>query len=273
MRTAVIVLICSVLSVRAALDAQSPTFEVASIRPNVSGSPQGQGLAGPQPGGRFIAIGVTLRRLVAGAYDDLQVVGGPAWIDSDRFDINARAEGDRPPSEIVRMVRSLLTDRFKLVLHTDTREMPVYVLTTARRDRRLGPKLHESDAKCAQDARNFIPQLAPGPPPCGDFRLGARLLTARGMTMARLAQLLRGRVGRPVADRTELAAMYDLELEWSSDLGLQQAPPGSAGASELTPDGVSLFTALQEQLGLKLEATRGPVDVIVIDSAEPPTSN
>jgi uncharacterized protein (TIGR03435 family) len=93
------------------------------------------------------------------------------------------------------------------------------------------------------------------------------------MTMARLAQLLRGRVGRPVADRTELAAMYDLELEWSSDLGLQQAPPGSAGASELTPDGVSLFTALQEQLGLKLEATRGPVDVIVIDSAEPPTSN
>jgi uncharacterized protein (TIGR03435 family) len=215
MRTAVIVLICSVLSVRAALDAQSPTFEVASIRPNVSGSPQGQGLAGPQPGGRFIAIAVTLRRLVAGAYDDLQVVGGPAWIDSDRFDINARAEGDRPPSEIVRMVRSLLTDRFKLVLHTDTREMPVYVLTTARRDRRLGPKLRESDAKCAQDARNFIPQLAPGPPPCGDFRLGARLLTARGMTMARLAQLLRGRVGRPVADRTELAAMYDLELEWS----------------------------------------------------------
>jgi uncharacterized protein (TIGR03435 family) len=220
-----------------------------------------------------MAVGVTLRRLVGGAYDGLQVLGGPAWIDSDRFDINARASGDVPPSEIVRMVRSLLTDRFKLVLHTETREMPVYLLTTSRGDRRPGPSLRESDAKCAQDARNYVPQLAPGPPPCGDFRLGARALTARGMTMPRLAGVLRGRVDRPVLDRTDLAAAYDLELEWSSDLGLQQAPPGAAGASALTPEGVSLFTALQEQLGLKLDPARGPVDVIVIDSAEPPTSN
>jgi uncharacterized protein (TIGR03435 family) len=273
MRNAAALLICLVLLTRAALLAQSSTFEVASIRRNVSTNAQGAGLAGPQPGGRFMAVGVTLRRLVAGAYDDLQVLGGPAWIDSDRFDINARASSDAPPSEIVRMVQSLLTDRFKLVLHTDRREMPVYVLRSARNDRRLGPNLRQSDAKCAQEARNYVPQLAPGPPPCGDYRLGARALTARGMTMPRLAGLLRDRVGRPVIDRTDLTAVYDLELQWSSDLGLQQSPPGSAGASELTPDGVSLFTALQEQLGLKLDATRGPVDVIVIDGAEPPTSN
>jgi uncharacterized protein (TIGR03435 family) len=273
MRNAAVLLIRLALLTPAVLGAQSSTFEAASIRRNVSTNMQGSGLAGPQPGGRFIAVGVTLRRLVDGAYDGVQVVGGPAWVDNDRFDINARASGDVPPSEIVRMVRSLLTDRFKLVLHTETREMPVYVLTTSRSDRRLGPKLRESDAKCAQEARNYVPQLAPGPPPCGDFRLGARALTARGMTMARFAGLLRGRVDRPVFDRTDFTAAYDLELEWSSDLGLQQAPPGAAGANELTPEGLSLFTALQEQLGLKLDATRGPVDVLVIDSVEPPTSN
>jgi uncharacterized protein (TIGR03435 family) len=270
MRTAAIVLIGSTVLTSIASHAQSPTFEVASVRRNVTG---GAGLAGPQPGGRFIAVGVTLRRLVAGAYDDVLVIGGPGWMDTDRFDINARADGDAPPAEIVRMVRSMMADRFKLVLHTETRDMPVYLLNTARTDRRLGPTLRESDAKCAQDARNYVPKLAPGPPPCGDFRLGARALTARGMTMPRLAGLLKGRVGRPVVDSTGLDAAYDLELEWSSDLGLQQAPPGSAGADAITPDGLSLFTALQEQLGLRLEASRGPVDIIVVDSAEPPTSN
>ena len=91
--------------------------------------------------------------------------------------------------------------------------------------------------------------------------------------MPRLAGVFRSRVDRPVLDRTDLAGVYDLELEWSSDLGLQQAPAGSAGVSELTADGLSLFTALQEQLGLKLDATQAPVDVIVIDSAERPTSH
>jgi len=85
--------------------------------------------------------------------------------------------------------------------------------------------------------------------------------------------LLRARVGRHVVDRTALEGSYDLELEWSSDLGLQQAPPGAAGATELTPEGLSLFTALQEQLGLRLQPDRGPVNVVVIDSAEPPTAN
>ena len=103
--------------------------------------------------------------------------------------------------------------------------------------------------------------------------MGARSLTARGMFMPMFAQMMRSRVGRPVVDRTGMDAAYDLELEWSSDLGLQQAPAGSAGASELTPEGLSLFTALQEQLGLRLQADRGPVDVVVIDSAEQPTPN
>ena len=253
------------------------TFEVASIRRNVSGNQQGGGLAAPQPGGRFIALGATLQRLAGDAYPDLrvyEVVGGPAWIAADRFDINARADGDRPPDVIRRMLWQLLTERFKLVVHTETREVPVYTMTLARGDRKTGPRLRESDAKCAAEARNYIPTMATGAvPPCGDFRLSARTLTARGMTMDRLADRLEGRVGRPVLDRTALGGAFDIDIEWSSDLGLRQAPPGAAGAGELSPDGLSLFTALQEQLGLRLEPGRGSVNILVIDSAQQPEEN
>lgn len=270
MRIAALGVIGSAL-IAAGLQAQTaPSFEVASIRRNLTANQQGRGLAAPQPGGRFIAIGATLRHLVNGAYG-LEVIGGPEWLDTDRFDVNARAEGDRPIAEMQQMLRSLLSDRFRLVVHTETREVPVYALTIARKDRALGPKLRASDARCAQEARNFVPGAPGFPPACGDFRMGARALTARGMTMRRLAQVMSGSLGRPVLDRTGLDSAYDLELEWSSGLGLQQPPPGSAGAAELTPDGLSLFTAMQEQLGLRLQPTRGPVDVIVVDRAEPPT--
>jgi uncharacterized protein (TIGR03435 family) len=272
-RTAAAGAACSTVLFTPLLQAQGiQAFEVASIRRNLTGAQRGGGLAGPQPGGRFIAVGATLSRLVSGAFDDLQVVGGPAWIDSDRFDVNARAAAEPSMPEMRLMRRALLVDRFKLVAHTDVREMPVYALTTTREDRRLGPKLRESDAACAEEARTSLQRSAPGPVPgCGDFRLSARSLTARGMTMTGLARLLGGRAGRPVLDRTGLQGAYDLEVEWSSDLGLAQAPPGSAGAGELTPEGLSLFTALQEQLGLRLQATRGPVNVVVVDHAEAPT--
>ena len=274
MRTAAFLVMCAAVAAVSDLIAQAPlAFEVASIRRNAAANQQGGGLAGPQPGGRFMAIGATLRRLVAGAYDDLQIVGGPSWLDHDRFDINARASGEVPPTDMRQMLRSLLADRFRLVVHTESREQPIYVLSPARSDRKPGPKLRESDATCARDARNFVPGGPGGPPACGDFRMGARSLVARGMVMPTFAQLMRARVGRHVVDRTGLQGTYDIEIEWSSDLGLQQAPPGSAGATELTPEGLSLFTALQEQLGLRLQPDRGPVDVIVIDSAEPPTPN
>jgi uncharacterized protein (TIGR03435 family) len=248
-----------------------PAFEVVSVRRNLTGLQRGGGLAAPQPGGRFIAIGATLKRLVGDAYDGMQVFGGPSWIDTDRFDVNARAENDRSPDEIRRMLRPMLADRFRLVVHAETREMPIYVLSTARADRTPGPRLRESDASCTRDARAFVPSGTPGSSPsCGDFRLGARTLTARGMSMGSLARLLRDRVGRPVIDRTGLGAAYDLDIEWSSDLGLQQAPPDAAGTAELASDGLSLFTALREQLGLSLQASRGPVEVIVVDHADPP---
>lgn len=274
MRPATRLVTCAAMAAMTGLSAQTPpAFEVASIRRTTTGNQQGVGLAAPQPGGRFVAIGATLRLLVSGAYDGMQIIGGPAWIDSDRFDINARASSEVPPNDMRLMLRSLLADRFELVAHTEARDQPIYVLSVARSDRRLGPKLRESDAACAKEARNFVPGGPGGPPACGDFRMGARSLTARGMFMPMFAQVMRGRVGRTVVDRSALDGAYDFELEWSSDLGLQPAPPGAAGATELTPEGLSLFTALQEQLGLRLQPDRGPVTVVVIDSAEPPTAN
>jgi uncharacterized protein (TIGR03435 family) len=275
MRTAVfrLSIVVGALAGAVIAGAQTPeTFDVVSIRRNPRAE---RGLAGPQPGGRFIGIGVTLSRLVAEAYSDgFDVSGGPPWATKDRFDVNARADGNPNGLQIRRMLLPMLADRFKLVVHTETREMPVFTLTLARADGRLGPKLQRSDAKCADEASNFFPGTTPGfPPPCGDYRLGARALTARGMTMSALARLLAGRAGRPGLDRTGLDGFYDLELEWSSDLGLRPMPPDAAGAGELKADGLSLFTALQDQLGLKLESGRGPVPVIVIDSAEPPTEN
>jgi uncharacterized protein (TIGR03435 family) len=172
------------------------------------------------------------------------------------------------------MVRALLADRFALVVHTESREAPVFALTLARDDRALGPRMRETDAGCAAAARDAFPDAAPSElPACGDFRLGAAALTARAMTMPNLARLLRSRVGRPVMDRTGLEGPFDLQVEWSSDLGLRQSLPGSAGTDTLTPDGLSLFTAMQEQLGLQLEPTRGEVDVLVIDHVEPPSPN
>ena len=267
----------AILTVIAASGPQAQTqegFEVASIRRNVSGNQQGGGLAAAQPGGRYIGVGVTLRRMVEDAYGPGEVVGGPAWIDRDRFDVQARAAGDRTPAQIQLLLRSLLSERFKVVVHTETREVPVYALTVARSDGQLGRWLSESDPRCAEEARRYFPDAESATSvPCGDFRLRARSLTARAMTMSGLSARLSGRVDRPVLDRTGLVAAYDLELEWSSDVGLRQAPPGSGGADELRPDGVSLFTALQEQLGLRLDPTRGHVDVIVIDRAELPTPN
>jgi uncharacterized protein (TIGR03435 family) len=251
-----------------ASDAQRPAFEVASVKPNKSGDVRA--LMFPQPGGRFTATNVTLRALIIGAYQlqDSQIAGGPDWLDSDRFDIAAKADGDASPTQFFAMLQTLLSDRFKLALHHEARIMPVYALLLARSDGRRGPRLRPSDAKCGTAASSYFP-VVPDPsaaPPCGDFRMSPRSLVARGMTMPRLASLLAPRVGRVVVDTTALNQAFDIELDWTPDQP-QEADNRPAN------DAPSLFTALQEQLGLKLESTRGPVDVLVVDRAEQPTED
>jgi uncharacterized protein (TIGR03435 family) len=246
------------------------TFDVASIKRNVSNTVRGSGLSAPQPGGRYIGIGVTLRRLIGDAYD-MDVYNGPDWMASDRFDVNATAEGNPTATQIRLMLRPLLADRFKLKVHTEAREMPVFEMRLARDDGRLGSGLKQSDATCAEEARNFFPGRLGFPPPCGDYRLGAGAFVARGLTLTGLAQLLRGITDRPVINRTGRDEAFDIEMKWSSDSGLTGIPRDAAGANTLTADGLTLFTALREQLGLRLDSSRAAVEVLVVDHAEPPT--
>jgi bla regulator protein blaR1 len=261
--------------------AGSPTFEVASVKPNKSGD--GRVMLGLQPGGRFTATNVTLRLLIRNAYrvQDFQIVGGPGWISSDHFDIVAKAEGDPPQDQIQLMVRALLADRFKLAVHNDKRELPIYALVLARPDGRPGPKLRPASTDCeALRARGRGAAPPPGPPPgppggpmsCG-MRMAPGNFVAGGMPLTQLATTLSQIVGRVVQDQTGLSGQFDFELSFTPEQ-MPQGPPPGANAPPLPPidpNGPSLFTALQEQLGLKLESTKGSVDVLVIDRVEPPT--
>jgi len=267
----------------------SPQFEVAAIKPNKSGP--GPQRIGFQPGGRFSAVNVPVRDLIALAYGqpqplpNFQIIGGPAWVANDRFDITAKAEGDfqpgpaGPPPQIPQMIRALLADRFKLVAHEETRDQPIYVLRLDRQDGKLGPQLHPSTVDCAalRGANRGGPPPGPPdftkPPQCGAMMAPGRMMSG-GVPIAVLATSFSRLVSRVVVDQTGLSGTYEATLEFTPDQS--QLPPG--GFANLPPgvptppvDGPSLFTALKEQLGLKLDSDHGPVRVLVIDSIEQPT--
>jgi uncharacterized protein (TIGR03435 family) len=221
-----------------------------------------------------------------------QLVGAPAWATYDRFDINAVAE-DAPiqptppgtPNRMQLLLRSLLKDRFKLVMHNETREMPLSYLVLAREDRKLGDRLRPSTVDCraylaerAKAAKEGAPPAPPVPSKPGEILPctlmgGFGRITAGSTQISNLASMLGNMLGRPIYDRTNLTGSFDIQLEYTPDQ-MPQLPPGATlppGFTMPSPDGPSLSTALQEQLGLKLENTRGPVDVIVIDAVEQPT--
>ena len=206
---------------------------------------------------------------------DSRILGGPEWVGSDRYDINAksstefRPSPDGPARELLLMIRSLLEERFKLKAHRETRELPVYELVVARADRRLGPEMRKPAADCdAAIAAGVPPPRQPGdPPPCGLMSGPARVL-AGGATMQQLIANLSNRVERVVVDKTGLAGRFAFTLVFTPDRIPTETPPG---IPPVDPNGPSLFTALQEQLGLKLAPAKGPVDVLVIDGAEHPT--
>jgi uncharacterized protein (TIGR03435 family) len=203
---------------------------------------------------------------VIGAYGplhDIQVTGGPGWINSDRFDIVAKAEGN-PSTDARLMLRTLLADRFKLMVHHETRELPVYALVIARRDGKLGPQLRPSNlADCLAAPKLSTPSDPNAAVRCGGGFLRTGELGARAMEFSTLATTVSNLADRPVVDRTGLTGTFDWNLQWTADRS-----PSPTG--DRSTDSVSLFTALQEQLGLKLEPTRGPVDVLVIDHVERP---
>ena len=251
-------------------NAQAPTFEVASIKPNKTGDLQS--VPQIQAGGRVTLTNRTLRYLVQFAYSrfesqlhDHQILGGPDWIDDDRFDVTAKMDGN-PPSgpdtaNLARMMlRALLAERFQLEVRTESRELPVYALVTARADRRLGPGLRPRQDSCEHPVRlPGGPDLKGNTPLCGYLRGGRGTLNFRGVPIASLFRpVALGGLDRIVIDQTRLPGLYDIDLVWAFD--------ASASA-----DAPSIFTAVQEQLGLKLEPTRAPLEVLVITHAERPT--
>jgi len=260
--------------------AQAPAFEVASVKPNKGDGPTESGV---QPGGRVTMINVPLRMLIRSAYQvqDDQIVDAPGWIGTEHFDVIAKAPGDVPPplpgnlGPIQLMMQSLLAERFKLVVHRETREFPAYALQLARRDRRLGPQLHQSTTDCAAIAAArgrsgaAATETAAERPLCG-IRAAGGHMQAGGQPMSELTAILSRIVQRVVVDQTGLTGRFDFELKWNPD----QVPQNRPGADSLpAPDvnSTSIFTALQEQLGLRLESAKNPVAVLVVDHVERPT--
>jgi uncharacterized protein (TIGR03435 family) len=276
------------IAMRAQTQGTKPlAFDVASIKAN---NPDGSGnirvAIQPQPGGRLTITGANLRMLIRFAYniDDAQISGGPPWMDSDRYDVVAKGEGNPSMDQVREMLQTLLSERFSLGLHRESKELPVYALVTAKG----GPKLKEvkDDAAATGPTSRMI--RGAGENPAGPRRgiammIGGTTQIAGIMSMTQLSQALANLVGRKVIDKTELQGNYDLKLEWTpqpGEISIRGVPPGAgAGGGErgapppADPNGVSIFTAIQEQLGLRLDPQKGPVDVIVIDSAAKPTEN
>jgi uncharacterized protein (TIGR03435 family) len=275
-------------SMMARLSAQSatpygnaPAFEAASIKPNKSGSPLLRMI--PQPGGRFEATNVTLGMLIRNAYQMpmFRIFGGPNWIESDRFDVEANAAGNPAPEQKRLMLQRLLGERFKLRVHTETREQPVFDLVATRRDGRLGPQLRRTQFDCSS-----VPLVTPGSPPssgtprCGYIgpapgtvmSSGHVSMAFRGITMEAFARFLGGAVRRTVSDRTGLNGYFDGEFDSTIEFPPPPPPPGIPDPFD-RQNFPTIFTVLQEELGLKLDSTRGPVDVLVIDSAQRPSEN
>jgi uncharacterized protein (TIGR03435 family) len=259
-----------------AKETKPPRFEVATVKPNASGTADSGSVFQSD---RYRAFNSTLRQLVAEAYRvrSLQVIGGPPWVSSDRFDIEAKAEdpatlalvpqpnGTRTmPGTAFLMLRELLAERFKVVAHRETREGPIYALVMARSDR--GPGLRPPAVNCAAiDPLN----PPPGVGMCGGIGRAVGRLMARTATMAQLATSLSITVQRTVVDRTGLAGAFDFDLEWKP-IDPNADATNATSVNEFAP---SLAVALEEQLGVKLDSRRGPVDYIVIDSADRPPDN
>jgi uncharacterized protein (TIGR03435 family) len=248
----------------AATEISSTPFASASVKANTSADPRPHNMM-IGPGGTFAAKNTTLRRLMTNVYGLLPISGGPNWFGTDRFDIEAQVEGNPSRQQMYAMVRRLLVDRFNLIAHTETRLVPVYTLVVAKAGT-LGPRIRPSTCTGKDTVvlppGPLDPRLAP-PLPCGGTRgRPTGRLEARWQTMEELAQGLSPIVGRKVLDRTGLTGKFDLEAEWVPAPG----PPGPAALGV----GPATFTALEEQLGLRLDSETGPVDTLVIDNLDRP---
>jgi uncharacterized protein (TIGR03435 family) len=238
-----------------------PHFEVASVKRNNTGSRASNCCGGP---GRLVGQNVTLGMLINIAYkvQDFQVVGAPAWVNSDRYDIEAKPSDDslgKQNQEIVQgpMLQSLLEDRFKLVVGRETRELPIFELTVAKSDSKL-----KAGACTTRDPSS--PPSRQRPSDCGFSVMNNNMIRATQIDMDRFVSMLTFWLRRTVVDKTGFKGTFDVDLKWN---------PDEAAATPSTDTAPSIFTALEEQLGLKLESSKGTVEVLVIDSVSKPSEN
>lgn len=279
----------AVLASTIATAAQSPappaksTFDVASIKRNKDGGP----VSGLRrfPGGRFEATNIQLDALISFAYQlqPFELMGGPSWLMEDRWNVVARIDGDpprMPPGQIDAMMiatQALLADRFKLVVRRETREIAVYQLVRANRDERLGPGIRRSTVDCLaiQRATDEAAKGGPAAPDpntpdrmvCG-MRVSVGRIQVGGRPLSMLTNVLTAMTQRRVVDRTGLTGDWEFDISFtppSPPPGIELPPPD--------PDAASLFTVLQEQLGLRLEAARVPMPVMVVDRVELPVED
>ena len=273
-------IVCAAAALTGGAAAQSPppaatsraTFEVASVKQNKSGDPRSR--ADAAPSGRVDVTNMSLPTLIRNAFElqAYELVNGPqvpAWVETDRWDIVAQGNPISDPAAQQRlraMLRNLLIDRFTLVTKREVRDVPVYALVFARSDRRLGPQISPSVLDCgAQIAAARVPGTARGNVRQCGRNIGPGSITTNGVPLGDLARALSVVVDRFVIDDTGSTERFDVTLTWTPD-----SP--AAGAAVLTDEG-SLFTALREQLGLRLQPRNAPVSVFVVESAERPTED
>jgi uncharacterized protein (TIGR03435 family) len=272
------------------IHAQRPAFEVVSVKPSPANCAGPGPNNGPNPG-RLDLPCVPIRALIRAAYGllagdqiaarSMQIIGGPSWLDNDRFDISAKASGPAPATQMMGpMMQSLLEDRFQLKVHVEARESPVYALTAPKGAAKLTAAKPENCVPL--DLNNRELWAGRGARPCGIPQTvgrasGITTLSVDGATMEEFAgRVLPSYAGRTVIDKTGITGRFDLRLEFTRDLSAspiqlngvpQPAPPAA------DPTGPSIFTALQDQLGLKLSPDKAPVNVLVIDSIQKPAEN
>lgn len=271
-----------ILCAAAPAGAQPLEFEAASVTVNKSGDLRTSIQA--SPGGRLRATNAPLRALIVFAYNvqPFELEGGPSWMASERFDVAATAGREAPLAEIRQMLQSLLTERFQLRVRQERREMPAYALMLLRADSRLGPALRKSAADCGDAAPAAgavppapVPSTGDSPAPCGSLGPAPGVpireagVAMRGIPIATLARALTGMVRRPVLDRTGLTGWWDVDLGPTAELPPPPPPPGIPDAID-RGDLPSVFSVVRDRLGLKLEAVRAPVTVVVVETATRP---
>ena len=239
----------AVVLAMAAASAQTPSFDAASLRPSAQRAPGADWVL--RPGGQFIASNITVAELIGVAYsvEPFRIRGNPEWTREAQYDVQARAGTDVTPDQTRLMLRSLLQDRFRLRARLERAEVPIHAMVLSRGDGGAGPRLQPA-AECAA-------------PTCGRILSNPGRMTGRRVALDLLATRLSPLVNRVVVNRTGLTGSFDLDLDWTPD----------SGPSFGNRDAPSLFTALEEQLGLKLESSRGPADVVSIETVERPAEN